>query len=229
MADDYGRSESLARSSFENGGGGTYLSRVTGRQATGWAFTYESGDDETEHLKIAAITGVVNYNVDYDPVTKMAVVCQTTGLADPYIRTFGYTVDAQTGGATAVTINEPFGGTTAYAINPAADAWTSMTNAEGIATARTLDAAKRQISDVTTGRYHETFGYDGVGNLTSRAVSGGTTSTWTYSDFGIDGANLLATSALSGAGTTAYTYFTDMEFFLVLSTTTTFPTRSQRT
>ena len=105
----------------------------------------------------------------------------TSGLNEPFHRVFAYTTDPQSGSVTSAVITEPFGGTTNYAIDPAADAWTSMTSAEGITTARTLDAAKRQISGVTTGRYSETLGYDGIGNLTSLRPSAPQCATRTHS------------------------------------------------
>jgi RHS repeat-associated protein len=211
VADDYGRSEALGSESFGGWDGGN-LASLSGRQLPNFEFYYD--DDWHQRISTTVLSGnfthgsSVTYDTDYDSdSSKVAQVLMPMS----FTRTCTYTPNTKDG-STDVSIAEPFGGTTTVTVNPDADALTVYTEAvnvtDNLTTNYTVDASNRRITEVVKGRYHASMQYDGAGNLTSVAVPGGTTTTYTYSDFGLEGANLLANTGLSGSGSTTFSYYT---------------------
>jgi RHS repeat-associated protein len=205
VVDDYGRSEGLTRLAFNANAEGP-LTGISGRNGASWSFAYEG--DAAGHQVIDSFTvNGATYGLTYDSL--LSKVTQID-LPESVSRIITY-IPADFVHATGASITEPFGGATAYVIDPVLDAWTEITDTTGVETVRTVNG-NRRVTNSATGSQQVAMQYDARGNLTSQTTSGtpNMVLTYVYSDFGMPGANLLqsATAAAPG-GTTSYVYHTE--------------------
>jgi RHS repeat-associated protein len=154
-----------------------------------------NGDDDEVALAASSPTLGISYtrNADEDITGETTSVSGTTW----YTVGDGYSADTQVTSSSATGLSNDTG---AFGYDPAGNPTTTVSPTSGSAVTQSFNGSQ-ELTGTTSGATSVTYGYDSIGDRTSKAVSGGSSVAYTYSQVG-----QLLSETPSGGSAVTYAY-----------------------